>query len=180
MTPSGRRGSRSARAGTSHRRSSRDRSHRWRGVRQPGVGNGLEAIRDDPGERWRREDAGGGGPEGRLGPPCRPHQRDHRQPSAEFAEAAGGGSLCDWRAEGDVLGHPLPHQDYHLPDSLPCPPEKTIISANLKTRLKWLDTVVQERPINWGHGICDAVIRKWVDAGLQPAVESPYANTAIG
>jgi NTE family protein len=69
--------------------------------------------------------------------------------------------------------------DYHLPDSLPCPAEKTEILANTKTRLKRLEPVVQERLINWGYAICDTAMRKWVDAGLARPRGFPYLGSGI-
>jgi NTE family protein len=70
--------------------------------------------------------------------------------------------------------------DYELPDSLPCPIEKTIILAELRTRLKRLDAVVQEQLINWGYAACDAAIRRWVDAGLAKPTGFPYPTSGIG
>ncbi len=46
---------------------------------------------------------------------------------------------------------------YHL--------DKTLILANLQTRLKRLDRTTQERLINWGYAICDTGMRKWVTPG---------------
>ena len=34
--------------------------------------------------------------------------------------------------------------DHHLPDALPCPPEKTLVLADTETRLKRLELVLQE------------------------------------
>ena len=50
--------------------------------------------------------------------------------------------------------------DYGPPDALPCPIAKTILLAQLKTRLKRLDNVLQEQLINWGYAACDAEMRK--------------------
>jgi len=71
-------------------------------------------------------------------------------------------------------------KDYGLADSLPCPADKTEVLANTKTRLKRLDAVTQERLINWGYAICDAAMRKWVDATLSKPVDFPYKNSGIG
>jgi NTE family protein len=70
--------------------------------------------------------------------------------------------------------------DYYTPDALPCPFEKTLALANTKTRLKRLESVDQERLINWGYAICDAAMRKWV-APDQPAPQAfPYEASDLG
>jgi NTE family protein len=70
--------------------------------------------------------------------------------------------------------------DYGLSDSLPCPAAKTEVLANTKTRLKRLDSVTQERLINWGYAICDTAMRKWVDGALSKPVGFPYPSSGIG
>ena len=70
--------------------------------------------------------------------------------------------------------------DYGLHDSLPCPVEKTLALAELKTRLKRLDGVVQERLINWGYAACDTAMRRWVDATLAAPAGFPYPSSAVG
>lgn len=70
--------------------------------------------------------------------------------------------------------------DYGLADPLPCPPDKTLVLANTKTRLKRLDAVVQARLINWGYAICDTAMRKWVDPSLAKPMEFPYPASGIG
>lgn len=70
--------------------------------------------------------------------------------------------------------------DYGLPDSLPCPVDKTIVLAELKTRLKRLDAVLQERLINWRYAACDAAMRKWVDGTLSKPSGFPYPAAGIG
>lgn len=64
--------------------------------------------------------------------------------------------------------------DYRLADPLPCPFDKTLALAELPTRLKRLDDETQQRLINWGYAVCDAALRKHVDANLQPAPDFPY------
>jgi len=70
--------------------------------------------------------------------------------------------------------------DYHLPGALPCPPEKILVLANTKTRLKRLEPLVEERLINWGYAICDAAMRKWVEASLAKPGGFPYPVSGIG
>ena len=64
--------------------------------------------------------------------------------------------------------------DYHLPDPLPCPPDRTAALAALPTRLASLSPEVQERLINWGYGICDAALRKHFDSSLPRPAGFPY------
>jgi NTE family protein len=78
-----------------------------------------------------------------------------------------------WSIRADIA-------DYHTPNALPCPVEKTILLAEVKTRLKRLDSVVQERLINWGYAITDAAMRRWVDPGLPVPSGFPYAHGGIG
>jgi len=70
--------------------------------------------------------------------------------------------------------------DYDLPDALPCPVEKTVLLAQLKTRLKRLDGIIQERLINWGYAACDAAMRRWVDSTLPKPSGFPYPGSGIG
>jgi NTE family protein len=45
-----------------------------------------------------------------------------------------------------------------------------------ETRLKRLDDTTQDRLINWGYAVCDAALRKHLDAGLQPR---PYPKSGV-
>jgi NTE family protein len=65
--------------------------------------------------------------------------------------------------------------DYGLPDPLNCPFERTLALAETPTRLKRLDDAVQERLINWGYAVCDAALRRHVDARI-PKGAFPYAG----
>jgi NTE family protein len=51
---------------------------------------------------------------------------------------------------------------YHLPDSLPCPPDKTLELASIATRLGSLPDPLRDRLINWGYAITDTAMRKHV------------------
>lgn len=64
--------------------------------------------------------------------------------------------------------------DYHLPTAMPCPFTQTQVLANTPTRLKKLDSVRQERIINWGYAVCDAAIRKHVDPTAPAPAGFPY------
>jgi len=63
--------------------------------------------------------------------------------------------------------------NYNLPSALPCPKDKTEKLANTPTRLKAIDSGLQEQLINWGYAVCDAAIRKHYRPQL-PAGAFPY------
>jgi NTE family protein len=65
--------------------------------------------------------------------------------------------------------------DYQLPSALVCTYQRTVRLAEIPTRLKRLDDVVQERLINWGYAVCDAALRKHVDPALTAPAAFPYA-----
>jgi NTE family protein len=68
--------------------------------------------------------------------------------------------------------------DYQLPDALDCPFERTLALAETPTRLKRIDDRLQEQLINWGYAVCDAALRKHVDANL-PKGQFPYSSTGV-
>jgi NTE family protein len=69
--------------------------------------------------------------------------------------------------------------DYKLADALPCPQDQTLALAGMATRLKRLDSVVQERLINWGYAVCDAAMRTHVVQGAA-APTFPYPVSRVG
>jgi len=69
--------------------------------------------------------------------------------------------------------------DYGLPDSLPCPFDRTLQLAQTPTRLKRMDAQLQERLINWGYAVCDAAIRKHVNPNLPAPGGFPYPKSGI-
>ena len=69
--------------------------------------------------------------------------------------------------------------DYQLPDALNCPLDRTTQLAELPTRLKRLDDATQERLINWGYAVCDAALRKHLDARLGPPAVFPYPQSGV-
>jgi len=71
-------------------------------------------------------------------------------------------------------------KNYQVPGALPCPEERTLVIANVATRLKGLEPVLQERLINWGYAICDAAMRKWVDSTLPKPEGFPYRSSGVG
>jgi len=70
--------------------------------------------------------------------------------------------------------------DYGLADALVCPPDQTLVLANLQTRLKRLDRTAQERLINWGYAICDTAMRRWVLPGTARPWGIPFENSGLG
>lgn len=71
-------------------------------------------------------------------------------------------------------------QHYGLQDVLPCHYEKTLELANLPTRLKRLDPNLRKRLINWGYAVCDAAMRRHVDASLPTPTRFPYPEEGVG
>jgi NTE family protein len=82
--------------------------------------------------------------------------------------------------KGTYWGIRVNLDDYGLPDALPCPVDKTILLASLKTRLKRLEPTVQERLINWGYAACDAAMRRWIDPMLPKPRGLPYPASGVG
>ena len=93
-----------------------------------------------------------------------------RQVMASFRAKTRSGAY--WGVRSDIA-------EYEVPDALPCPPDKTLALANIKTRLKRLESVDQERVINWGYAICDAAMRRWVDSTLRKPIHFPYPASGI-
>jgi len=69
--------------------------------------------------------------------------------------------------------------DYNLTDAMNCPHEKTMELGRIKTRLKKLKSMDQERLINWGYAVCDAAMRKHVDGNYEPPKGFPYPKSNI-
>ena len=69
--------------------------------------------------------------------------------------------------------------DYQLADALPCPFDKTMELAETPTRLKRMSDELQERLINWGYAVCDAALRKHVDATLPKPAGFPYPAAKV-
>jgi NTE family protein len=69
--------------------------------------------------------------------------------------------------------------DYQLPNAMNCPFNRTLALANVATRLKALDTTLQEKIINWGYAVSDAGLRKHVDGMLPAPIAFPYPAAGI-
>ena len=70
--------------------------------------------------------------------------------------------------------------DYELADAMECPFEKTLKLAEVKTRLKRMDSKIQKRLINWGDAVCDAAIRRHVDGTHAKPANFPYPENGVG
>jgi NTE family protein len=70
-------------------------------------------------------------------------------------------------------------RDYQLSTALDCPFDRTTALADTPTRLKRLEPDLQERLINWGYAVCDAALRKHVDAGLPAPAAFPYPAKGV-
>lgn len=70
-------------------------------------------------------------------------------------------------------------RDYKLADALPCDFTRTTQLANVETRLRNLEPVLQERLINWGYAVCDAAMRKHVQPGLPKPIGFPYKTSGV-
>jgi len=95
-----------------------------------------------------------------------------RQVVSSFEAGARKGTY--WGIRTDIRGYGP------VNPALPTPHEKTLQLADIPTRLKALEPVVQERLINWGYAVCDAAMRRYVDAALPPATAFPYPSTGVG
>jgi NTE family protein len=82
--------------------------------------------------------------------------------------------------EGAYWGIRTNIADYALHNALACPFDKTLLLAEIPTRLKRLDDVVQERLINWGYAVCDAAIRKYVSTDAPEPTSLPYNSAGVG
>ncbi len=70
--------------------------------------------------------------------------------------------------------------DYNLDTALNCPFDKTILLANIATRLSRIGPLDQERLINWGYAVCDAAMRRHVDSSLPIPIGFPYPEAGVG
>ena len=70
--------------------------------------------------------------------------------------------------------------NYRLKNAIDAKPEQTILLADLPTRLKRMEPILQERLINWGYAVCDAALRKHVVPRIAPPTGLPYPDAAFG
>jgi len=90
------------------------------------------------------------------------------------------GSYINKDRDGVYWGIRTDIKHYGLDKMLPCPFKQTTKLANTATRLKKLDSVTQERLINWGYAVCDAGIRAHVNKTIPPAEHFPYPQSGVG
>jgi len=69
--------------------------------------------------------------------------------------------------------------DYNAPHMLDCPVGRTTELSKVSTRLGKLDTLMQQRLINWGYAIADAAMRKFVDTTLIPPQDFPFPHARV-
>ena len=69
--------------------------------------------------------------------------------------------------------------NYQLPNTLPCPVDRTLELAETPTRLERMDDELQERLINWGYAVSDAALRKHVDPALAAPAAFPYPDAGV-
>jgi NTE family protein len=81
--------------------------------------------------------------------------------------------------EGAYWGIRTDIADYGLADPLPCPPDRTRALAEVPTRLKRMEPVLQERLINWGYAVCDAAVRAHVAPETPPPEGFPYPSSGV-
>lgn len=82
--------------------------------------------------------------------------------------------------EGAYWGIRTDIANYHVPNVLPCPHDKTLALAATPTRLAAVPDLLQERLINWGYAVTDAAMRAHVDTALAPPPAFPYAAAGVG
>jgi NTE family protein len=77
-----------------------------------------------------------------------------------------------WSIRSDIA-------NYQLPNTLPCPVERTLELAATPTRLERMDDELQERLINWGYAVADAALRKHVDPAIAAPAGFPYPAAGV-
>ena len=80
---------------------------------------------------------------------------------------------------GTYWGIQTPIERYGLADTLPCPAGRTAELAGMRTRLNSFSEREQCLLINWGYAVCDAAMRRWMQAPNQPAARWPYPDFAL-
>ncbi len=68
---------------------------------------------------------------------------------------------------------------YGAEGKLPAPEARTLALAETPTRLKAMESRLQERLINWGYAITDAAMRTWVDPELHEPAGYPYPDARV-
>jgi NTE family protein len=66
------------------------------------------------------------------------------------------------------------------PDALACPVSRTMQPARVATRLKELDTDVQDQLIDWGYAVCNPALPRHVDRTAPAPNDFPYPSWDVG
>lgn len=90
------------------------------------------------------------------------------------------GSYISGRREGAFWGIRSKIGNFPAPNVLPCPEDKTLAIAEVKTRLKSLSAETQERIMNWGYAVCDAAMRAHVVPGAAAPAGFPHPGAGLG
>ncbi len=88
-------------------------------------------------------------------------------------------SFIQGSREGAYWGIRSDITHFGLTDALPCPAARTLVLANLPTRLKRIEPLTQERLINWGYAVCDAALRRHVNQELPKPAGFPFPNAGV-
>lgn len=81
--------------------------------------------------------------------------------------------------EGGYWGIRQDISEYKAPGRLDVPFERSLDLANTPTRLKEMDSLLQERLINWGYAITDAALRSYPHPELPLPKGLPYPASGI-
>jgi NTE family protein len=89
------------------------------------------------------------------------------------------GSFENKQREGTYWGIRTDIADYKLPDAMNCPFSRTLELASTPTRLKAMGQNLKQRLVNWGYAVCDAALRKHVDARIAAPKGFPYVAAGV-
>lgn len=89
------------------------------------------------------------------------------------------GSLAAGQREGAYWGIRTDIANYKIDDALPAPHDRTLLLAEIATRLRRMDAGQQERLINWGYAVCDAALRRHWPGGIAGAPAFPYPAAGV-
>jgi len=84
------------------------------------------------------------------------------------------GSLEAHVRHGAYWGIRTDIREYGSAVALECPHARTLMLANIGTRLSRLDDLTQERLMNWGYAVSDAALRRYYDPTLPRPKDFPY------
>ena len=129
-------------------------------------GGGKMRAEEDPPDDWVRHSV-------RINEIIDNQVRSLRKRQVVDAFIAGVRRGAYWGIRTDIA-------DYGLPTALPCPWPATRTLADVKTRLKAMEPVTQERLINWGYAVCDAAMRRHVEPAAPAPAGFPYPASSVG